>query len=158
MRYWLSTGDGTTQGPYELAQIRQMHADGRLNAAAQVCAEGSTTWMPVMLALEGGGSAGAMPPHAIPVTARPLGAAFTPVSYVGPVLTTVCCCLVGGLVSILYAANANTKGAAGDLAGAQRAAKLSKTWMIVSMVLGILIGLAYASLGIAADIAKKGSP
>jgi hypothetical protein len=154
MRYWLSTGDGTTQGPYELAQIRQMHADGRINATAQVCAEGSTTWMPMMFALESGGQAGALPPHATPLPAQPLGAAFAPVSYVGPILTTVCCCLLGGLVSIIYAANANSKGAAGDFVGAQRAAKLSRNWMIASMIGGILVGLVY----IAADIARGGRP
>jgi uncharacterized RDD family membrane protein YckC len=47
MRYWLSNNDGKTRGPYELEQIRSLVGAGSLSPMAQVCAEGSTEWMPV---------------------------------------------------------------------------------------------------------------
>lgn len=47
MRYWLSNNDGKTRGPYELEQIRSLVGAGRLSPMAQVCAEGTTEWMPV---------------------------------------------------------------------------------------------------------------
>jgi len=44
------------------------------------------------------------------------------------IIVTVCCCLPAGIVGIVYAAQVNTKLAAGDVAGAQEASRLAKMW------------------------------
>ncbi|HYR27400.1 MAG TPA: CD225/dispanin family protein [Thermoanaerobaculia bacterium] len=59
---------------------------------------------------------------------------------VGAIVTTLCCCMPFGIVSLVFAAQVNTKIAAGDLAGAQIASRNAKTWMIVALVMGILTG------------------
>lgn len=54
------------------------------------------------------------------------------------ILVTLFCCLIGGIVTIVYASQANTKAAAGDYEGAMQAANTAKTWMWVSIVLGAI--------------------
>jgi len=62
------------------------------------------------------------------------------------ILSTLCCCLPTGIVSIIFAAQVDGKWAAGDIAGAQDYAQKAKTWGYASIVLGILATLAYFAL------------
>jgi hypothetical protein len=139
MQYWLSVGDGKSYGPYDVAQLQQMAAEGRVHAQTQLCAVGGSSWVPANSVLSIGGASMA-PPSAVALGS---GDRWTPVGLAGPVLVTVFCCLIGGIVSIVYASTANSKGAAGDIAGARQAAANSKGWMIGSMVIGIIVSLLY---------------
>ena len=49
------------------------------------------------------------------------------------ILATIFCCLVGGIVSIVYASQANTLKASGNIPAAMRAANSAKTWLMVSV-------------------------
>ncbi len=148
MRYWLTVGDGKTLGPYTLEELRSFAASGRLGPGAQVCQEGSTTWGPVSAVL-----GPAMPPQQMMAPPQPMaapvqptmapgvqyaggGGVWVPKSLVGPIFCTLCCCLPGGILALVYTSGANTKGAAGDIAGAQSDAKNADVWMIVSVVVG----------------------
>jgi hypothetical protein len=84
----------------------------------------------------------------------------TPVQYFPPqapvnnylvpaILVTLCCCLPGGVVAIIYAAQVNSKLVAGDVAGAMAASSNAKTWCWISAALGILLGLGGAAVNIA---------
>jgi hypothetical protein len=77
------------------------------------------------------------------------------------ILTTIFCCLPFGIVSIIYAAQVNSKLAIGDVAGAMAASKSAKTWAWVSFGVGIFwavcVGL-IGGLGMIANIAKYGHP
>ncbi len=53
------------------------------------------------------------------------------------ILTTIFCCLPFGIISIIYAAQVNSKWVAGDLTGAQVSSKNAKTWAWVSFAVGI---------------------
>jgi Interferon-induced transmembrane protein len=57
------------------------------------------------------------------------------------IISTLCCCLPAGVVSIIYATQVNSKVAAGDIAGAMDASQKAKTWLIVAVVLGIIGGI-----------------
>jgi hypothetical protein len=46
MRYWLSTGDGKTYGPYTLEELGQFVAEGRVHEQCHLCLEGSSQWVP----------------------------------------------------------------------------------------------------------------
>lgn len=59
------------------------------------------------------------------------------------ILTTLFCCLPFGIVSIVKAAQVNSKLAAGDYQGALNASKAAKTWAIVSAVVGLVVGVIY---------------
>jgi Interferon-induced transmembrane protein/zinc-ribbon domain len=54
------------------------------------------------------------------------------------ILTTVFCCLPFGIVSIVYAAQVNSRVAGGDHLGALEASSKAKTWAIVSLLCGIV--------------------
>jgi len=53
------------------------------------------------------------------------------------ILTTILCCLPFGIVSIVYAAQVNSKWQVGDVAGANQASKNAKTWAWVSFGVGL---------------------
>lgn len=62
------------------------------------------------------------------------------------ILTTIFCCLVPGIVSIVFAAQVNSKWAVGDQAGAQEASRKARLWAIIALVLGILVNGAAIAL------------
>lgn len=56
------------------------------------------------------------------------------------IITTLMCCQITGIVSIVYASQVNSKYAMGDYEGALRASENAKTWWIVGLVLaGIIV-------------------
>jgi hypothetical protein len=65
------------------------------------------------------------------------------------ILVTLCCCVPAGIVAIIYAAQVNSKLAAGDIAGAQASAHLAKIWSWVGLGCGALLGIIYAIAGAA---------
>jgi Interferon-induced transmembrane protein/zinc-ribbon domain len=62
------------------------------------------------------------------------------------ILVTLCCCLPGGVVAIIYAAQVNTKLQTGDVAGAEAAAKNAKMWCWIGFGGGVLVALIYGFL------------
>jgi uncharacterized membrane protein YvbJ len=62
------------------------------------------------------------------------------------ILSTVLCCLPTGIVSIIYAAQVNTKIAARDFAGATQASSNAKMWAWISFGLGLLSIVSWGSL------------
>ena len=58
------------------------------------------------------------------------------------ILTTIFCCLPFGIVSIVYAAQVNSKLAAGDLDGAMTASRNARQWAWISFGVGIALGIA----------------
>lgn len=59
------------------------------------------------------------------------------------ILTTLFCCMPFGIVSIVYAAQVNSKLAGGDLAGAMDSSQKAKTWALWSAGITIVGFLAY---------------
>jgi uncharacterized membrane protein YvbJ len=74
--------------------------------------------------------------------------AIIPNHLVFAILATVLCCLPTGIVSIVYAAQVNTKVAAGDLAGATQASNNAKMWALISLGLGLLSIVSWGSLAL----------
>ena len=70
-----------------------------------------------------------------------------PTYLIQSVLVTAFCCLPFGVVAVVYAAQAGAKQAAGDYAGAQRAAASAKMWCWIAFGLGCCIVAFYAVLG-----------
>ena len=68
------------------------------------------------------------------------------------ILVTICCCLIPGIVAIVYSAQVNGKFQAGDYDGARRCSRLAYIWAWVSFGLGascLLLYLVFAALGFA---------
>ncbi len=85
----------------------------------------------------------ATPGVVIPPGGQP---AVVPNYLVFAILSTVLCCLPTGIVSIIYAAQVNTKLAAGDLTGALQASNNAKLWAWISFGLGLLSIVSWSSL------------
>jgi Interferon-induced transmembrane protein len=86
------------------------------------------------------------PPPGLGMTAQygttPLVTVPVPNYMVWAILATVFCFLPTGIVAIVFASQVNSKLAAGDRAGAVEASNKAKTWTIVSVVVGVLFGIA----------------
>jgi hypothetical protein len=61
-------------------------------------------------------------------------------SYVGPVLATIFCCLIGGVVAIVYTSKANTAAGLGNDLEYRAAMRRRGWWLAVSVVAGFLLG------------------
>ncbi|MDD4143547.1 MAG: CD225/dispanin family protein [Prolixibacteraceae bacterium] len=53
------------------------------------------------------------------------------------ILTTILCCLPFGIISIIYAAQVNSKWQAGDIPGAESSSKNAKIWAWVAFGAGL---------------------
>jgi predicted secreted protein len=80
---------------------------------------------------------GQMPAYGQPAASPPSN------HLVWAILSTLLCCLPLGIVSIVFAAQVNSKYASGDVAGAQEAADKAKRFAIWSAVAGVVVGLLY---------------
>ena len=59
------------------------------------------------------------------------------------ILVTLFCCLPMGIVSIVYAAQVDSKWHAGDWQGAERASRSAKNWATASIVGGLIFSVVY---------------
>ena len=70
---------------------------------------------------------------------------------IASVVSLMFCCLPHGLVSLIFALQVNKKEAAGDIEGANKAAKLAKmlAWISIAVsVLWLIIGLIFGVFSI----------
>lgn len=59
------------------------------------------------------------------------------------ILSTLCCCWPLGIVSIVFAAQVNSKWAMGDAWGAQQSSKRAQQYAMWSAITAIVIGIFY---------------
>jgi hypothetical protein len=62
------------------------------------------------------------------------------------ILTTIFCCLPAGVVSIVYAAQVNSRWRMGDQMGAMNASRNARIWAIVAAVIGIVAAVLFGLL------------
>lgn len=90
------------------------------------------------------------PPVPPPPPSHAIGLApdTVPNYLVWSILATLCCCVPGGIVAIVYSSQVNSKLALGDLAGAIEASNKAKTWCLVSAGVGLVVGVLYGILNV----------
>ena len=59
------------------------------------------------------------------------------------ILSTICCCLPFGIVSIIYATQVNSLYLSGQYAAAQDSASKASKWAMIATISGVVIGVAY---------------
>ncbi len=69
------------------------------------------------------------------------------------ILTTIFCCQILGIVSIVFAAQVNSKWASGDFEGALNASKNAKLWAWIAFGCGIATAVILTLLSILGVIA-----
>jgi len=75
------------------------------------------------------------------------------------ILVTIFCCQILGIVSIVFAAQVNSKWNAGDLEGARIASKNAKMWAWIGLASGFaiaLIAILLSVFGVLAGISLGG--
>lgn len=64
------------------------------------------------------------------------------------ILTTIFCCQIFGIVSIVFAAQVNSRWNSGDIQGALDASKNAKLWSWIAFGSGLIIALVFTLLAI----------
>lgn len=81
------------------------------------------------------------PPPRAPGAAPAAPGTSVPNYLVPAILVTLCCCLPFGIVAIVYAAQVNSKLAAGDVGGAMQASRNARMWCLIAAITGIALSL-----------------
>ena len=168
---WYFVREEEQLGPVSEEQMREMIREGSLKRDDLVWREGMIAWQIASEVPELGIPVQPLPPppqtpppppqYAPPpqysasappppqhVSNPPGAGAGIPNYLPWAIAVTLCCCLPGGIVSIVYANKANSAKAMGDLRAAQEAANQAKTWLIVAVVGGLLLWVFYlAAIG-----------
>ncbi|MEE8556102.1 MAG: CD225/dispanin family protein [bacterium] len=139
-RYFLSGPSGGVEGPFDEEVVRGWVTAEQIRGDTQVCREGEQIWRPLSAIPELAPHDTALPP------APPAMETAGRVSFVGPILVTVFCCVIGGVVSMVYAAQANTAAAGGNLEAAVRYRHHARVWMLVSLGVGLVGSVLYLGL------------
>jgi len=89
------------------------------------------------------------------------GAQYPPVPkpdnyLVWAILSTICCCLPFGIVSIVYAAKVDGLYSGGQYQQAREASENAKKWAIISAVVGIAVSVVYLIFYAVAGVAALG--
>ena len=98
----------------------------------------------------------AAPGAAAPAPGAPAAAKPQINNYLIPaIVVTLCCCIPGGIVAIVYAAQVNQKLQAGDIAGAQAASNNAKLWCMISAGVGLVVTLGAIAINILGVMANN---
>src|SRR5262245_2690227 len=134
---WFYAKNGQQIGPVTLDQLKALVSSGQVAKTDMVWRDGMANWLPAgevpELAVTVASAAGsAVPPiptgnySSMASSSSPQFAREIPNYLVQSILVTLFCCLPLGIVSIVFAAQVNSKVAAGDYAGAQKASDQAK--------------------------------
>lgn len=84
----------------------------------------------------------------VPAPHRPhqTGANTVPNNLVGSILVTLLCCQIFGIISIVYAAQVNSKLRLGDINGAVESSNKSKKWIWWGFGIGLVGNILYAMM------------
>jgi len=153
--YKILGADQREYGPVTADQLRQWITEGRANSQTMVQGPDSTEWKPLSSFAE---FAGVMPAAAATAPVAPtsyagMGGAQPPVpNYLWQsIVVTACCCLPFGIAAIVFAAQVNSKLAAGDVQGAMESSRKAKMWCWIAFGLGLVSNLAFVAMSFAAQ-------
>jgi interferon-induced transmembrane protein/uncharacterized protein DUF4339 len=141
--YKILGADQKEYGPVTLEQLRQWVTEGRANAQTLVQGPNSTEWTPLgtLPELAGLFAATAAPVYSAPAYGMGGAQPAVPNYLWQSIVVTICCCPPVGIPAIVFAAQVNSKLAAGDIAGAMDASKKARMWCWISLAVGLVGGI-----------------
>ena len=69
-----------------------------------------------------------------------------PTYLIWSILCAVFCCIIPGVVAIIFSSQVSSKFYAGDIDGARKASRMAEIWIIVSVIVGVLAATLYVPL------------
>ena len=139
-------------GPYTLDELAAMG----ITPDTIVWTEGMTDWTPARQVSELNSlftrSAQTPPSYSTPNYGAPSAPQYhtpaerppMPQTYLAwSIAVTLLCCLVGGIVAIVYSSQVSSRYIAGDYEGAEYASRQARIWIIVSACVGFVVGIVY---------------
>jgi hypothetical protein len=165
--YTIIGTDGQQYGPVTAEQLRVWIREGRVTGETLAQTEVTGVWQqlstfPEFADILTPAAATAAPAPLPTPAARPSYAAApaagqkVPNYLVQAILVTLCCCLPVGIPAIVFAAQVNSKVAAGDLAGAEVASRKAKMWCWIAFGLGIVANIIGFIIGFLQGISQRG--
>jgi len=158
--YKIRGGDGKEYGPVTAEQVQQWVRENRLNGQSLVQGADGGEWKPLasfpefaaLFAVPTVSTAPSGGPPPVPTTPPPatvtaadknVGAPNRvtkdlPTYLIPAILSTILCCPPFGIPAIVYASQVSSKLAAGNVEGAEIAARNARTWFWVSIGVGII--------------------
>ncbi|HSU65413.1 MAG TPA: CD225/dispanin family protein [Tepidisphaeraceae bacterium] len=174
MADWYYVSNGQQAGPVDDEQLRNLISGGQVGPADLVWRDGMPNWQPASSITElSAGRSGPVPvaPYSgsgqQPYAAQP----GQPLAYGGypqqsqyppgsvpnylvqSILVTILCCMPLGIPAIVFAAQVNSKLAAGDYAGAVDASNKAKMFSWISFGIGVVVVLFYVVMGAVGGLA-----
>ena len=159
-KYWLHR-DGQRYGPYEKSTLQKYLATKNASRKDRIQGDDSRKWTTVGQLL-GDASVGGTENQGPPTRETSIDPQkrFRPPKPESPmvwaVLATLCCCLPFGVVAIVFAAQIDSKYAAGDYNGAIESADKAKTWCWIAFGVGLVVQTLIGILQFAAEAAGGG--
>jgi hypothetical protein len=150
--YKILGADQREYGPVSADQLRQWITEGRANSQTMVQGPDSTEWKPLSSFAEFAGlmpAAAAAPAVGATTGYAGMGAQPPVPTYLWQsIVVTACCCLPFGIAAIVFAAQVNSKLAAGDVQGAMESSRKAKMWCWIAFGLGIVSNLAFVAMSL----------
>jgi len=152
MADWYYLKNGEQKGPVSKEFIAELAKSGQLQRTDLVWTEGMKDWLPAETVPDMPFS-NARPPNIGPLPgaqgmARAMPAQTVPNYLVWSILTTVFCCLPGGIAAIIYSSKVNTALALGDYTAALEASKKAKMWNIIGLCVGLVFTVIYSLVSV----------
>ena len=145
--YYILNGS-EQQGPYTIDQLR-----GRLTPQTYVWREGLADWIQAINLPELSGLL--VPEGSVPPPTQGQTAATKPKDYlVESILVTICCCMVFGILGIVYSVQANSAFSSGNIAAANEFSSKAKQWVTYGFWCGLAILGFYAFLALMGSLSS----
>ncbi|MDF1860685.1 MAG: CD225/dispanin family protein [Verrucomicrobiales bacterium] len=162
---WYYAKDGQQNGPVSREQLAEIFSSGQISSGDLVWNDTMTDWVPIgtLSEFQSAGSpdpgeaqpAQEAPPAFETAAAAPVAAAAnpTPSSEQVPtylwqsIVCLVLCCLVGGIIALVYSTKVEPALQRGDVAAAREASKTAKMWCWISFGVGLVINIGFIALG-----------
>ena len=145
MDVWYYAINGEQNGPVDKTELQRLIASGAVKPGDYVWTEGMRDWQAAGRVPE---LAAGLPPASPPLRAPDReaeedGGETIPNYLPWAILVTLCCCLPGGIASIIYSVQATSQRNAGNWTEARLNAERARNWLIWSVVLGALANVAW---------------
>lgn len=146
MNYWVII-DGIEQGPFSLIQVREMH----LSPATPVWCTGMPDWVTAAelpelaewLSIPEPASAQACDSeqnsgHTEECTSTTPAEPMPPTYLAWSIVATLLCCLIPGVIAIIFSAKVEPRWHKGDIQGAKNASDWALLWIIAAVIFAII--------------------